>query len=365
MSPPAPELNASDVLASTQANSLSQYKEISKKARKGHEKSKQAAAGLSTPSSPLARDQTTMPAEVRDIDSEPSSVSNPVVDQPLNDWYGMTRPHRQYLLKGPCVTIYIGKDGKIAVQDISKRVAMALSRVLNDHFTANPESLDYHLENAAVEADAVYTLLVKYPQFTCKDWEPAEMQFQGTFEKDIALLSAAHLLRMDKYVRSVMRAYFNYLKTHIPKYEEIEILEKLRTSDKDHLWNCMVNHLTHMRYEKCIPDPISFTEFLENHPYLRSAMRRSDELFKEMAVVKRKVVLETTDSKARKEILRCEEKRLMEQLEKERELGARDYEDTTASGHFRGGDSVIGFEVDWSESAVIYPLHHPRRWTLS
>ncbi|KAF2686124.1 hypothetical protein K458DRAFT_471552 [Lentithecium fluviatile CBS 122367] len=269
--------------------------------------------------------------------STPSSALSPVVDQPLDNWYEMTRQHRQVLLKGPHIAIHIGNDGNNVVQNIYKRVAMALSRVLNDHFTTNPTSLEYHFESVAVQADAVHALLSTYPHSTCKDWEPGEVQFQGTFEKDIALLGASRLLRMEKYTRTILRTYVDYLKTHLPEYEEIEIIEKLRTSDNDYLWNCMINHLTHERYTGNIPDPIPFDGFLEMRPDVSLAMHKADQCFKEMAVVKRGMNLASADIKTRKTYFRGQELQLKEQLEeKESEKGVRAREAATVPTYSKG-----------------------------
>ena len=192
----------------------------------------------------------------------------------------MTRPQRLALRNGPQITIYINK---LAVTDVFKRVAMALSPALNEHFTSDPTSLVFHIRSASLVPQAIRTLLVAWPEKNSKDFKASELQFQNTFHGDIALIYAARLLRMDKYVDSILRHYINYLNTRLPAYSEVIAIEQLRTSDEDPLWRTMIDHLTELRARHQIPDPIDFVFFLNSHPQIEKAMNATLEASRQTA----------------------------------------------------------------------------------
>ncbi|EMD90197.1 hypothetical protein COCC4DRAFT_127501 [Bipolaris maydis ATCC 48331] len=81
------------------------------------------------------------------------------------------------------------------------------------------------------------------------------------------------------YCPHILGAYITYLKSELPSYEEIVIIEQNATSDKDPLWTTMVNHLCHERFKGLIPDADDFEEFLETHDRLKTAMETADAFF--------------------------------------------------------------------------------------
>jgi hypothetical protein len=199
-----------------------------------------------------------------------------VVEQRLDNLYAMIRPERQNLFSGPLITITIGS---IRVTGIFKRVAMALSSVLNTHFIQNPESIEYHSPAESLEPGAVYYLLNTYPHKTSKEFMVPPVPMQDTFARNVSLLHASRKLGMVRYTREILTIHINYLKEELPSYEEITIVEKMKTSDQDPLWTQMVNHLCHDRFKELIPDPEVFEAFLAEHPHLEEAMRTADEYF--------------------------------------------------------------------------------------
>jgi hypothetical protein len=102
---------------------------------------------------------------------------------------------------------------------------------------------------------------------------------QDTFKENVALLRAVRLLKMEQYAKHILYVHREYLETHLPSYDEIEIVEEYATSDKDPLWTKMVNHLCHKRHRQLIPDPEDFTDFLEHHQRLKKAMQSADAFF--------------------------------------------------------------------------------------
>jgi hypothetical protein len=102
---------------------------------------------------------------------------------------------------------------------------------------------------------------------------------RGTFAQNVALLRAARVLGMERYTRHILKEFVDYLKTDLPSYEEIAIVEHNATSDQDPLWTGLVNHLCHDRHKKFIPDPEAFEAFLEQHPRLKKAMAAADAYF--------------------------------------------------------------------------------------
>jgi hypothetical protein len=202
---------------------------------------------------------------------------SPVVNQPLDSLYVMIRQERQALLTGPKITIYSGAH---TVTGIFKRAAMAVSSVLNAHFTAHPSSLSFHLSpEDTVTPGAIRYLLDTYMHSTSLDFEAHAVPMQNTFPANIAILHAARKLGMEPYTRHILTSHVIYLKEHIPSYEEIAVVERNKTGDKDPLWTHMLNHLCHARYQGYIPDPESFEAFVEKHSALKEAMEKTDRFF--------------------------------------------------------------------------------------
>jgi len=161
-----------------------------------------------------------------------------VVEQVLDNLLVMIRQERQALCTGPSITIYVGS---IAIGGIYKRAAMASSSVLNKHFTKNPASTEYRFEQDAISPESVHYLLITWMRETCQPFEAFAVPMQEAFSENIALLRAARLLGMERYAKHILSTYINYLKTELPTYEEITIVEKNATSDKDPLWTSMVS----------------------------------------------------------------------------------------------------------------------------
>jgi hypothetical protein len=202
--------------------------------------------------------------------------SNATVVQKLDNYYVMSRPERQYLLLGVQFAFVVGSN---IIAGISKRMAMAISSVLNEYFVQNPEADEYHVPENYLLPGAVRYLLVKYPEDMSHEFMAYSVPMQDTFLKNVALLRASRKLGMEPYTKHILNTCIGYLKDQLPSYEEIAIIEDHRTSDKDPLWTHMVNHLCHDRYKKLIPDPENFAAFLEEHPLLNEAMAKADIYF--------------------------------------------------------------------------------------
>jgi hypothetical protein len=207
-----------------------------------------------------------------DLSSTPSSV----VEQPLDNLFVMIRQQRQALLAGPLVTLYVNES---VITGVYKRVAMVVSRVLNEHFTANPESTEYRFVTDVLAPEAIRYLLVSWVGEVSQEFEAYAVPMQDTFGKNVALLRAARFLGMEQYTKHILTEHVNYLMCKLPSYEEIAIVERHATSSRDPLWTKMVNHLCHERYKNLLPDPEIFAAFLEKHPRLEKAMHEADTYF--------------------------------------------------------------------------------------
>lgn len=86
---------------------------------------------------------------------------NPVVDQKVDNFLDMIRAERHHLFTGPQITIYVGA---IAIFGIHKRVAMALSEILNEHFTKYPTYLEYRFVQDHLDPSSVCMLLDTWPR---------------------------------------------------------------------------------------------------------------------------------------------------------------------------------------------------------
>ena len=208
------------------------------------------------------------------------SSSITVVEQPLDNLLVMIKQQREALLEGPQITVYIGK---VVVEEISKRAAMAASRGLNKHLTKHPESLEYYFSKDFMSPDAVCHLLKTWIEEISGEFEAWSVPIRPTFEKNVELLRAARLLGMERYTAHILAQFIDYVKTHLPLYKEIAVIEHNATSDKDPLWTNMVNHLCHDRHKGLFPDPEEFEAFLGKHQRLKKAMEAADIFFSSMA----------------------------------------------------------------------------------
>ncbi|KAF2875731.1 hypothetical protein BDV95DRAFT_280509 [Massariosphaeria phaeospora] len=207
-----------------------------------------------------------------------SKVPNPVVDQELSDLVHMLRPARRDLLRGPRITVWVGTQ---AVAGIAKRAAMAVSSVLNEHFTQNPSSLEYRFPSGAVSLAAVRVLLVKWLETPCRSTEvlASVVGSQNSFTANIALLRTARLLGMQQYTKPILGWHVGYLKNNLPEYSEIVAVESMTTSSQDPLWTSMVNYLANAQFRGEKPDNEEFEVFLSKHPKLKGAIEISNEYF--------------------------------------------------------------------------------------
>jgi hypothetical protein len=203
-------------------------------------------------------------------------LASVVIEQRLDNLYAMIRPERQNLFSGPLITITIDS---VKVTGIFKRVAMALSSVLNEYFVQNPESIEYQSPAENLVPGAAFYLLNIYPHETSQVFMVPPVPMQETFAMNVSLLHASRKLGMVRYTKEILSTHINYLKEEIPSYEEIAIIEEMKTSDQDPLWTHMVNHLCHDRFKGLIPDPEEFEAFLTHHTRLSEAMRTADEYF--------------------------------------------------------------------------------------
>lgn len=133
-------------------------------------------------------------------------------------------------MKGPRITVSIGQ---VSVYNIPKRAAMAVSRTLNEHFTANPHSKELHFEAGSLETKAVRILLISWLRDTSKIFEAHQVHFRKQFHSNIAILRAARLLGMECYTNSILQYSISYMKTEVPHYHEIACVEAMHTSYKD------------------------------------------------------------------------------------------------------------------------------------
>lgn len=212
--------------------------------------------------------------------ASPSSMATQapteIITQPYDNLLVMIQQERKALLTGPTVTIHVGKH---TINRVPKRAIMAASWKLNKHFTNNPNSNQYTYKDETLDPNAMNMLLVKWLNSTCQGFEAHVVPFQATFDRDIAVLRAAHVLGMDRYTLHIQHAYTEYLKTCLPTYHEIVVLTKYTVSDREPLWANLVNHLCYLRHRSLIPDPLEFAVYLENNERLKKTMAEADKFF--------------------------------------------------------------------------------------
>ncbi|ORX99479.1 hypothetical protein BCR34DRAFT_495336 [Clohesyomyces aquaticus] len=199
-----------------------------------------------------------------------------MVEQDSEDLMNMIQPKRQKMLAGAQITVWIGDE---AVRGIAKRAAMAASSTLNAHFKENPLSLEYRFPENHLSCEAVKHLLVDWMNSTCKPFEAFPVQLNNDWRKDIAILRASRFLGMEHYTKDILTYWVRYFSWYLPHYEEISVVEKNATSEKDPLWTNMVNNLAHRRHKAIIPDTLQFTEFVREHPRLSKALDDADAHF--------------------------------------------------------------------------------------
>lgn len=205
------------------------------------------------------------------------------------------------MMKGPRITIYISN---VTVTKIPKRAAMAISKTLNDHFTANPHGDRFYFESGSLTAKSVRTLLLYWLRDTSNIFEAHEVLLHDhfrrdlaktsedikkeDFELDVAVLRTSRLLGMEQYTKSMMQYYNTYITTGVPDLKEIACVEAMRTSSMDPLWTTTVNRLTYLRYNNLLADPKRFSKHLKKHPVLAKHMESADQYFRSRAAKTRR-----------------------------------------------------------------------------
>jgi hypothetical protein len=268
----------------------------------------------SKPTAPILIEANVSPQPRISREVNHSQSSSSVVEQPLDNLFVMIRQQRQALFSGPLITLHINES---VVTGVHKRVAMAVSRVLNEHFTAKPESTEYRFSTDILNPEAIRYLLISWMRGVSQEFEAYAVPMQDTFAKNVALLRAARFLGMEQYTRQILAEHVTYLKYELPSYEEIAIVERYATSPKDPLWTHMVNHLCHDRYKNLIPDPEVFAQFLEKHPRLEKAMQDADAYF--AGVAKKTWLAKQAERQARQQAYEAEKRSRWEKYEAERQ----------------------------------------------
>jgi hypothetical protein len=126
----------------------------------------------------------------------------PKLQQPLEDLYVMIRQQRQELFQGALITIDV-QDRNGAVKGIYKRVAMAISPVLNRYFEQNPYSMAYTSREFA-DAEAIRYLLGTWMEDIRDQFEVEAVPMQETFIANVKLLRASHILGMERYTQHIL-----------------------------------------------------------------------------------------------------------------------------------------------------------------
>ncbi|KAF2850168.1 hypothetical protein T440DRAFT_518643 [Plenodomus tracheiphilus IPT5] len=199
------------------------------------------------------------------------SGAHHTANEPSNNLLLMIRQQRMKLCRGLKITVHIGNTG---FRSIPKDAAIVVSPTIRDYFIRHPESQNFYFEQA-VDPTAVRLLLVKWMQRVCVVFEAFEVPLQDTLAANIAVIEAARILRMHRYVSYIDKMYSAYFGYQLPLYDDIVLVEK-GTTDDSSLWQCMISNLCYHRRNKHIPDPKVFATFLEAHPRIANAMASAE-----------------------------------------------------------------------------------------
>jgi hypothetical protein len=206
-----------------------------------------------------------------------TSADQKIIEQSVDDILNLTQSHRRDLLKGPQISVFVGKNRPFRTH---KRFAIAASTVINAHFVSKPETNTYRLKDAHTSAAAVRTLLYVWPRHGVNHFQMPPVP-TTTFVHDMQLLRASRLLGMEHCTHAIHTSYVAYLTTKIPEYEEIVAVLESRVGYDCPLFTAMMKHLCYVRYMKYIEDPEEFAAFLEEHEVLKSAMEKEDQFIKD------------------------------------------------------------------------------------
>lgn len=105
----------------------------------------------------------------------------------------------------------------------------------------------------------------------------ASFKTLGSFAEDLALIRAAKLLGMHKYVQDIFNYRWGYLKNNMPTYEEIDVILSLALSKEDPFFCCIAGRLAHLRLKKAIPDMDKLDRYLAMNLRLGEAVSECTE----------------------------------------------------------------------------------------
>ncbi|KAF2788355.1 hypothetical protein K505DRAFT_342158 [Melanomma pulvis-pyrius CBS 109.77] len=157
------------------------------------------------------------------------------------------------------------------------RLFQAVSTAATQVDTSDPLKLTLALPGNIDQKPFMY--LVNWLVGALSTKRVASVKSLGSFAEDLALLRAAKLLGMHKYVQDIFNYRWGYLKNNIPTYEEIDVILSLALSREDPFFCCIAGRLAHLRLKKAIPNMGELDRYLAMNPCLGEAVSECTEKF--------------------------------------------------------------------------------------
>lgn len=187
----------------------------------------------------------------------------------------MSLQDRQNLLIGPTWKIFVGDE---IIFNIPRRLIMTVSKSAQILYMHDP-NMNSILLSKDFTSPAPVLHLMNWLVEICKTFKPFHIRDRDTFMETLAVVRAARMLGMEKYIDHMVRFYDRYIQKELPQYDEITAIEAMALDEEDPLFRSLSHRLSMMRHKDLIPDPEEFDAYLAQHPMLAKQIAKVDEKF--------------------------------------------------------------------------------------
>lgn len=186
----------------------------------------------------------------------------------------LSMQQRRGLLRGPKTQVL--NNGNIIFHDAPVRALMATSTTANEHFRLNPKAKQFEVSTDPATKGTLKRLLIH----TITDQaiggaKVLRVPGGATMKQSIELYKAGFYLGMSERVEHIAKYLMVAISHELIGYEELNAITAGLTPS-DRLFQHVAKDLAQRRFQKSIPDPAEFEDWLDKRTQLKQAMAQID-----------------------------------------------------------------------------------------
>ncbi|KAF2502700.1 hypothetical protein BU16DRAFT_554745 [Lophium mytilinum] len=204
--------------------------------------------------------------------------ANNVVEQHMVDIRYLDQDSRSALLEGPLVQIMFSIPGQDAVfstiENIPKRLLMAMSGTAQEAFQRNPESLRLSLSRADASPKAVRWVCAWLIN-SCLQEKAFMFNYREDWFSDVSVYQVMNTLQIRGSVAHIRRSFQSQISAGWLSYDQMTSLLSAITPN-DPIFRHLAYKYSWLRYNQLIPDPDQFSRYLPIFPAFAQALDQID-----------------------------------------------------------------------------------------